>query len=141
MASPKNEQHPFSGGWIQAHDPLRHIAVQILQFSLSFEGERLGVKKILVRALQDRHDVRKACEQYAAKGEFRNFDHLLEYLVESPFAALVIIDSMPENLEVVLSKRFQFGVEVLELARYESDTGEHAYHFEPFFRRRSRGTC
>jgi hypothetical protein len=28
---------------LQAHDPLRHIAVQILQFSLSFEGERLGV--------------------------------------------------------------------------------------------------
>jgi hypothetical protein len=53
-------------------------------------------------------------------------------LVESPFAALVIIDSMPENLEVVLSKRFQFGVEVLELARYESETGERAYHFEPF---------
>jgi len=37
---------------LQAHDPLRHIAVQILQFSLSFEGERLGVKKVLVRALE-----------------------------------------------------------------------------------------
>jgi hypothetical protein len=84
----------------------------------------------LCAALQERPNVRQACEQYAAKGEFRNFDHLLEYLVESPFAALVIIDSMPENLEVVLSKRFQFGVEVL--ARYESETGERAYHFEPF---------
>jgi len=39
---------------------------------------------------------------------------------------------MPENLETVLSKKFNFGVEVLELARYESDKGEHVYHFEPF---------
>jgi hypothetical protein len=117
---------------LQAHDPLRHIAVQILQFSLSFEGERLGVKKVLVRALENRPEVRKACEEYAARRQFRNFDHLLEYLVESPFSALVIIDAMPENLETVLSKKFNFGVEVLELARYESDKGERVYHFEPF---------
>ncbi len=117
---------------LQAHDPLRHIAVQILQFSLSFESERLGVKKILVRALQSRPDVRKECEKYASAREFRNFDHLLEYLVESPFSALVIIDAVPENLETVLSKRFNFAVEVLELARYESEDGETAYHFEPF---------
>jgi hypothetical protein len=117
---------------LQAHDPLRHIAVQILQFSLSFESERLGVKKVLVRALQNHPDVKRACEEYAAKREFRNFDHLLEYLVESPFAALVVIDSMPENLETVLSKKFNFGVEVLELVRYESDSGDRIYHFEPF---------
>jgi hypothetical protein len=114
---------------LQAHDPLRHIAVQILQFSLSFEGERLGVKKVLVRALEKRPEVRKACEEYAARREFRNFDHLLEYLVESPFSALVIIDVMAEDLETVLSKKFNFGVEVLELARYESDSGDRVYHF------------
>jgi hypothetical protein len=119
---------------LQAHDPLRHIAVQILQFSLSFESERLGVKKVLVRALENekRPEVRKACEEYAARYGFRNFDHLLEHLVESPFSALVIIDAMPENLETVLSKKFNFGVEVLELARYENESGERVYHFEPF---------
>jgi hypothetical protein len=117
---------------LESHDPLRHIAVQILQFSLSFEGERLGVKKVLVRALEKRPEVRKACEEYAARCAFRNFDHLLEYLVESPFAALVVIDSMPENLETVLSKKFNFGVSVLELARYESEEGQRVYRFEPF---------
>lgn len=117
---------------LESHDPLRHIAVQILQFSLSFEGERLGVKKVLVRALEKRPEVRKACEEYAVRCRFRNFDHLLEYLVESPFSALVVIDSMPENLETVLSKKFNFGVSVLELSRYESENGERLYHFEPF---------
>jgi hypothetical protein len=117
---------------LQEHDPLRHIAVQILQFSISFESERLGVKKVLVRALERRPEVRKACDEYAARRGFRNFDHLLESLVESPFSALVIIDAMPENLETVLSKKFNFGVEVLELGRYESESGERVYHFEPF---------
>lgn len=117
---------------LESHDPLRHIAVQILQFSLSFEGERLGVKKVLVRALEKRPEMRKACEDYAARHDFRNVDHLLEHLVESPFSALVVIDSMPDNLETVLSKKFNFGVSVLELARYEGDDGQRLYHFEPF---------
>jgi hypothetical protein len=118
---------------LQAHDPLRHIAVQILQFSLSFESERLGVKKVLLQALQGQQDVREAAEAYAGERGFRNLDHLLEHLVfESPFSALVVIDSMPEELENVLSQKFRFGVEVLELSRYENAAGEHVYGFEPF---------
>jgi hypothetical protein len=118
---------------LQAHDPLRHIAVQILQFSLSFEAEPLGVKKVLLHALQNQPEARKASEAYAANNGFRNVDHLLEHLVfESPFSALVIIDAMPEDLEGVLSEKFRFGVEVLELAKYEGTDGQFVYRFEPF---------
>ena len=56
-------------------------------------------------------------------------NNLCQYLLFGPRAFHVL---HPKNLEVVLSKRFQFGVEVLELSRYESETGERAYHFEPF---------
>jgi hypothetical protein len=118
---------------LQTHDLLRHIAVQILQFSLSFKSEPLGVKKILLQALQTRHDAKKAAERYAVERGFRNLDHLLEHLVfESPFAALLIIDSMSDELEDVLSEKFRFGVEVLELSRYANATGDHVYGFEPF---------
>jgi hypothetical protein len=118
---------------LAAHDPLRHIAVQILQFSLSFEAERLTVKKVLLQALDNAIDAKHACEAYAKERGYRNVDHLLEYLVfESPFSALVVIDTIPENLETVLSEKFRFGVEVLELARYANATGEHVYHFQPF---------
>jgi hypothetical protein len=118
---------------LQAHDPLRHIAVQILQFSLSFESEPLGVKKILLQAIQTRQDVKKATETYATERGFRNLDHLLEHLVfESPFSALVIIDSMSDELEGVLSQKFRFGVEVLELSRYANMAGDRVYGFEPF---------
>ncbi len=118
---------------LASHDLLRHIAVQILQFSLSFESEGRGVKSILFQALQDRAERCKQCEQYASARGFRNLDHLLEVMVfEAPFAALVIIDELPENLEVVLGQKFQFGVEVIELARYTDPAGKKFYSFEPF---------
>ena len=118
---------------LAAHDPLRHIAVQILQFSLSFEAEPRGVKTILFNALLSRENAKAQCENYVVSHGYRNLDHLLEYLVyEAPFAALVIIDSIPENLEKVLLEKFRFGVEVLEFAKYENTKGERIYCFEPF---------
>ena len=118
---------------LAAHDPLRHIAVQILQFSLSFEAEPRKVRNILFDALQSQDDLRVRCEKYAASHGFRNLDHMLDYLVfETPFAALVIIDEVPDNLEKILLTRFQFGVEVLELAYYTCSDGRKYYRFEPF---------
>jgi hypothetical protein len=118
---------------LAAHDPLRHIAVQILQFSLSFESEPRLVKTVLHNALQNQPEAFKQCEHYATSHNFRNLDHMLEFLVfESSFAALVIIDEMPENLENVLLTRFKFAVEVLELARYENAQHVSFYRFEPF---------
>lgn len=118
---------------LNAHDPLRHIAVQILQFSLSFEASPQLVKKVLLGTLQAQTSALQQCEAYVNAHGFRNIDHFLEYLViDSPFAALVIIDEMPANLETILVRRFQFGVEVIELARYENKAGERAYLFEPF---------
>lgn len=118
---------------LAAHDPLRHIAVQILEFSLSFETDQRAVKNILFNCLQDQPRAKTQCEQYSASHAFRNLDHMLEYLVyEAPFAALVIIDELPENLENVLARKFQFGVEVLELAKYKNASGEEYYRFDPF---------
>jgi hypothetical protein len=118
---------------LAAHDPLRHIAVQILEFSLSFETDPRAVKAILLSALQEQPEAKRQSERYAATHHFRNLDHMLEYLVyEAPFAALVVIDELPDMLETVLAQRFSFGVEVLELAKYVNDEGEHFYHFEPF---------
>jgi hypothetical protein len=118
---------------LASHDPLRHIAVQILQFSLSFESEPRAIKTILFNALQQAPDARMKCEGYATSHQFRNLDHMLEWLVfEGPFAALVVIDEIPDNLENILVRRFKFGVEVMELARYESQDSERLYLFEPF---------
>ncbi len=118
---------------LAAHDPLRHIAIQILQFSLSFEAEPRKVRNILFEALQSQTDLKLRCEEYASSHGFRNLDHLLDHMVfETPFAALVIIDEIPDNLEKILLTRFQFGVEVLELAYYTNSDGRKYYRFEPF---------
>ena len=119
---------------LERHDPLRHIAVQVLQFSLSFESNPLLVKSILMDALSEAADKRNRCEQYIEEHpHYRNLDHLLESLVvDSGFRALVIIDSIPERLETVLLERFRFPVEVMYLTPYESTTGERAYRYEPF---------
>ncbi len=116
-----------------SHDPLRHVAVQILQFSLSFEAEPLLVKKVLAEAIRGQGSAVEICERYAATHEFRNLDHMLEWLVsETPFTALVVIDEPPDNLENVLAKKFQFGVELVELRKYQNAAEDVAYRFEPF---------
>ncbi len=118
---------------LASHDPLRHIAVQILQFSLSYESEPRLIRNILFDALQSVSDYKRMCQEYAANNGFRNLDHLLDELVyETPFAALVIIDEAPDELQNILAKKFKFGVEVLELTRYENEFGERFYYFEPF---------
>lgn len=118
---------------LASHDPLRHIAMQLLEFSLSFEADSRSIKKILYEALQEREIARKQCEHYAHVNGYRNLDYLLDFLVhETPFAALVIIDEVPPRLEKILVEKFNFGIEVLSLQRYENSKGEYLYHFEPF---------
>ncbi len=91
------------------------------------------MKTVLFNALQAQPEAKTQCEEYASRHGFRNLDHMLEHMVyEGPFAALVVIDELPEKLESVLAERFQFGVEVLELTRYENGQEDHLYHFEPF---------
>ena len=118
---------------LASHDPLRHVAVQLLEFSLSFEAERQKVKNILREAISDRPQSKKRCEEYAKANGFRNIDYLLDNMVhEGEFSALVIIDDLAETLEQVLVEKFNFAVEVVSIAKYENDAGQVCYHFEPF---------
>ena len=119
---------------LERHDPLRHIAVQLLQFSLSFESDRLLVKSILMDALNQTTDEMRKCQNYVdAHPDYRNLDHLFESLVtQSGFRALLIIDTVPEDLEKVLLERFKFPVEVMYLRPYQGDQGARAYRYEPF---------
>jgi len=118
---------------IAKHDPLRHIAVQILQFSLSFETSQHLVKDIIKEALSNDGYIQK-CQKYAEKNGFENVDYLLEQMIfgENRFNALVIIDELSEELEKVLISRFQFPVEIVTLERFKSKDGVRIYKFDPF---------
>lgn len=119
---------------LASHQHLKHIAVQILEFSLSFESEPRKVKNVIKEMLQKRPDAWKTCESFARKNNFENVDFLLETIInkKDAFNALLIIDILEEELETVLISRFRFPVETITLKRFKSAAGDMLYEFEPF---------
>jgi len=119
---------------LSVHEPLKHVAVQVLEFALSFESAPQRVKEVVKSALQDVPEKWDICAQYAQDNGYENIDFLLEKMVfeSDAFNALVIIDEMSEELETVLISKFRFPVEIISLRRYKSADGEHAYEFIPF---------
>lgn len=119
---------------IAKHDPMNHIAVQVLQFSLSFKNDPHRVKKVLKEILNGATEkVRKQCDQYASTNNYGDTDNLLSKLVyEGDFRALVIVDELDEDLEIVPAKQFRFQAEVITIARFTDKHGNHVYEFEPF---------
>ena len=119
---------------LASHQHLKHIAVQILEFSLSFETSKVKVKNIIKEMLQKRHEDWKKCEAFAKKNGYENVDFLLESIIhkKDSFNALLIIDELGEELETVLISRFKFPVEVTTIKKYKSVDGKILYEFEPF---------
>ncbi len=116
------------------HDPLKHVAVQILEFSLSFENSPQKIKTLIKEKLAEDKDAYKQCHRYAIENGLENVDVLLETMIygENKFNVLVIIDEISDELETALIKRFKFPVEIVTLQRYCNSKSERIYHFEPF---------
>lgn len=116
------------------HDPLRHIAQQLLNFSLSFKSTPQKMKGILRETLQKSPEAVARCEAYATAHGFNNIDYLLERMLyaDDAFNALLIIDKLEEELESIVRSSLRFPVETLEVQRFRSATGEAVYQFEPF---------
>lgn len=134
LASKKEPRLYVVENELAGHDPMNHVAVQILEFSLSFETSPFKLKAILKEALKADKAGLQLCETYAAANGFENLDYLLERLLHKSdaFNALVIIDDLEEELDTVLRRRFKFPVEILTLRRFKTLHGEIAYEFEPF---------
>lgn len=119
---------------LSSHQHLKHIAVQILEFSLSFETSKVKVKNIIKEMLHKRQAEWNKCENFAKKNGFENVDYLLESIIQKKdsFNALLIIDELDEELETVLISRFKFPVEIITLKRFKNQNGKILYDFEPF---------
>jgi hypothetical protein len=119
---------------LASHDPLKHVAVQILEFSLSFTSSPFKLKEHLKAALKSKPEALQACEAYASANGFDNVDFLLERMIrkDDAFNALVIIDDLDDELETLLLSRFKFSVEVLTFRRFLAKDGQRAYEFKPF---------
>lgn len=119
---------------LASHQHLKHIAVQILEFSLSFESSKIRLKNIIKDMLFKRKVEWKKCEEFAKNNGYENIDYFLESIIHknNAFNALLIIDELGEELETVLISRFKFPVEVVTLSRYKSQNGKTLFQFEPF---------
>lgn len=107
------------------HDPLRHIAQQLLNFSLSFKSTPQKMKGILRDTLQKSPEALARCEIYATQNGFSNIDYLLEQMIypEKAFNALLIIDYLDEELESIVRSSLSFPVETLTITRFHSPPG------------------
>jgi hypothetical protein len=116
------------------HDPLRHVAQQLLGFSLSFKSTPQKMKGIVRNTLHKSPAILAKCEHYAKANSFNNIDYLLEQMIypENAFHALVIIDELEEELESILLSSLRFPVETLTLQRFRSEDSNVVFQFEPF---------
>jgi len=80
---------------LSSHQHLKHIAVQILEFSLSFETSKVKVKNVIKQMLHKRKDEWNKCERFAREYGYDNVDFLLESIIQKQdsFNALLIIDT------------------------------------------------
>lgn len=119
---------------LASHQHLKHIAVQILEFSLSFETSKVKVKNVIKEMLNKWDPEWSKCESFAKKNGYENVDFLLESIIhkKDSFNALLIIDELGDELETVLISRFRFPVEVTTLKRFKNQNGDLLYDFEPF---------
>src|SRR5699024_2684351 len=119
---------------LERHQHLKHIAVQILEFSLSFASSKVKVKNVIKSMLQKRPNDLKTIDNFARSNGYENIDYLLESIIhkKESFNALLIIDELDEELETVLISKFRFPVEVITLKRFQNEQEEILYDFEPF---------
>jgi hypothetical protein len=119
---------------LATHDPLRHVAQQLLEFSLSFKTTPQRMKAILRETIQKSPDTMRQCEKYASVNGFSNIDYLLEQMIypDEAFRAVVIIDELEDELERILRSSLKFPVEILTIERFKAEDGTTLYKFDPF---------
>jgi hypothetical protein len=110
LASPKRPVLYVVEVELETHHPIRHVAQQLLDFSLSFQSTPQKMKHILREELLRDAEVLASCESYATANGFHNIDYLLERLIfpEDAFNALVVIDELDTELESILLNSLRF---------------------------------
>src|SRR5690242_4941514 len=70
LSSPKEPRLFVVEVELANHEPLKHVAVQILEFSMSFESTALQLKQIVKKALDSDSEATKLCKKYAVANGF-----------------------------------------------------------------------
>lgn len=130
--SSKSPRLYFVENELANHDAIRHIAMQIMGFSIAFKSEPQKVRNILFEELHNKDDIKNICNSYISLNGYRNFDHFLDCLIAHPFSVLIIIDDQHNKLENAIIPQLNFNVDVIHLIRYKNSDNNYFYHFRPF---------
>jgi len=114
---------------IVGHDPFRHIGIQLLRFTISFEDNRNQIRSLLMDAINEDSAMLERLERGCANSDSRNIDNYLDRAVFQDFKGIVLIDEARPELHKVLSK-INANISVLELKRYVSDDDEEIYQYD-----------
>lgn len=116
---------------LSRHHIVKHIAVQILEFSLSFTSSKMKIKKILRDEIVNSDEYSKQISAYVKSNGYDNIDNLLNSVFDSDndFNALLIIDEFDEELENILEEKFNFTVETIVFKRFKNKSNEVLYDF------------
>jgi hypothetical protein len=117
---------------------LKHIAIQVLEFSISYDSSKQKIKTFLRDAITRNPEILNQVEKYILDNGFQNIDYLLDKTLDiqkkSDINVIVVIDQVDEDLESALLEKFKFPIEILTLERYKNNLGEYCYSFEPFLK-------
>jgi hypothetical protein len=119
---------------LASHDPLRHVAQQLLAFDLSVRSSPQRLRDTLRQVVQKSPTALGDCEAYAVENGYTSLDHLLDELVHpDALRALVVVDALDDDFEHALRDTLKLPIEVLSFRRFRSTSGgDVLYDFEPF---------
>lgn len=115
---------------------LKHIAIQVLEFSISYDSSKLKIKNFIRNAITENTEILNQVEAYIARNTFQNIDFFLDKTLDiqknTDINVIVIIDQVDEDLEKALLEKFRFPIEILTLERFKDSNGGVCYSLEPF---------
>jgi hypothetical protein len=117
---------------IVAHDPYRHVGIQMLRFVTSFEEAQRAVRTFLMEEINKSDKLLSRLENARRQSSSPNVDHYLDRAVYSDFRGLVIIDEASPELFRVLEK-INANISVLKLAAFIADNGERIFQFDTLY--------
>jgi len=116
---------------------LKHIAIQVLEFSISYDSSKQKIKSFLREAITSDKENKKIVENYIADNNFQNIDYFLDKTLRiqknQDINVIVVIDQVDEYLEQALLEKFRFPIEIITIERYKNENN-YCYVFEPFLK-------
>lgn len=106
MANPNQPKIYIIENEISTHCPWKHIAPQILKFSIAYhEAEaKNDLRKFIMEKIQEDKTFLKKVESACQVSSARNIDNFLDKAINDGFHALIIIDESSDELDSIIKQ-------------------------------------